>query len=690
MTLPDDAFFELMRSSLGAIKTPFNKQKLLEDLSSFVSRPEIQKTMAAYINGNDRRIIAAVALLGEPVPGELESFFSGDFSYAELQGMLLNLEERLILYRFREGDTLRLALNPRLEGILAPIAAARGELFSSSELPEAAEFPSGPPPVDSRVLAALFAFLFKGVPLLRGDPREAGEERPDLSFRKKALDEGSRLFPSLDLEALTGGILCLGLFVPEGEYLVPEEAKLAAFRSLSEGDRLEYLAAGIALFLVRGFSVCPARSILKSTVRLIHLILQSAAAPEEKRVLSESTIIKLAEILRRTEEKGWGFMGAGSSSGGIPPAPVLCRSLVLAGLFSVHPAEGKNYYLPVQRREAKAGGDQIPLAMDSGLSFILYPEIDFTDALDLAAFSSVEETGAAVRFTLSRESAVKGFDRGYTAEFMWRLLERLSGGRSGGALRWNLEDWEKRWKEVSLSSGTVLVLGGERAYLAQTGALAGLIKETLGPGIYLLSVDTGEAAAALRNAGVDIVARPQEKARRETVSPAFPPLADLSPPVLSVPVPPPASPQEKRQDPGAEESAAEIQETFRGFLRGMKLTRQEQDELEARIERRVVVSEGQLKDTTLRYEKLEARSLDYVGKAGVARQALASGSLLEVNFIIVGSSGQNTILGIPEGLEKKGADMILTVKPREGGESLRIPLGKISLLRRIKQSIFGE
>ena len=72
MTLPDSSFFELLRSVFGNIKTPFNKQRLMEDLFIFLSRSETRKTITAYINGQDHKLIAATALLGEPAPGGLE------------------------------------------------------------------------------------------------------------------------------------------------------------------------------------------------------------------------------------------------------------------------------------------------------------------------------------------------------------------------------------------------------------------------------------------------------------------------------------------------------------------------------------------------------------------------------------------------------------------------------------------
>jgi hypothetical protein len=60
----------------------------------------------------------------------------------------------------------------------------------------------------------------------------------------------------------------------------------------------------------------------------------------------------------------------------------------------------------------------------------------------------------------------------------------------------------------------------------------------------------------------------------------------------------------------------------------------------------------------------------------------------------------NRVIGKPETLEKSGGETLLVLNPVPGGSSvqgtlvpgevIRLPLGKIALLRRIKQSIFGE
>jgi hypothetical protein len=91
----------------------------------------------------------------------------------------------------------------------------------------------------------------------------------------------------------------------------------------------------------------------------------------------------------------------------------------------------------------------------------------------------------------------------------------------------------------------------------------------------------------------------------------------------------------------------------------------------------------------VRNEKLEARNLDYVGKTIVAKQALALKSPVEI--IWVTPEGESSrFMGVPEALEKRGGETVLALKTLPEGNEIRLPLGKISLLRRIKQSIFGE
>jgi hypothetical protein len=713
MTLPDSSFFELMRSIFGNIKTPVNKQRLMEDLSAFLSRDEIRRTISLYIDETDAMVIAAVAALHTPAPGELERFFAGELGYADLQDVLLNLEERFILYRFRENGVICLALNPALEPALAPFAADQSWVFPSITAEEAAAAGASPAPalpLDDRLLAAIISFV----------PGEGALFKNEGGLRKKVLDTGAVLFPGLDLELITGGLLTLGLVRPDGEGLAPDDANLAAFQGLSPHDRRIYCAAGIYCWgaeaggsFTGNATEDPAAGlhVLRGRIRsLAALIRHFLEQIDPARAYPLQTLRRCWGVLEQDE--------------GRVHFEKLLEGLEKTGLLRCFPAGYRTAGPGTAAHSITAASNNAgapALAMDTPFSCIIYPGISFADALALASFAVVRETGATVRFELTRESAVRGFDRGFTAEAMIELLNRLSGNRVAELLIWTLKDWQKRCAEVSLCEGIVLSLSADRRYLAEAEPVASLILRTIVPGVYLLSApESRDAAEALRKAGVDIFARyrrPEPRRGRVSGDTAAVGGAAVSGESRYTPYPSPAvlsryyrhgaagirfsAVDQAVPGPGAfdAEGREALKEQFRSALNRMQLPRGERDELSARIERRLVLSEAQLSGASLRYEKLEARGLDYVGKAAIAKQAIASKSLVEVKWPHA-ADGLQQAFGIPLALEKWEGESVLVINPvsqaaddtspQLPGNTIRIPLGKISLLRRIKKSIFGE
>jgi len=790
MTLPENKFFELFRSVLGNIKTPFNKQRLLEDLFNLLSRNEIQKIIAAYIDEQDQKVIAAIALLNEPAQEEMDSFFTGELSRAELYALIINLEERLILYRIRDNDVLRLSLNPVLEKVLAPMITDIRPLFpfltESSDKQIETPLPGRRQEtciLDGRIMAAFFSFIVGQEEIFAieaGTEAEgaafAGAALADNSFkenllkealyketllpriRKKILDEGKKKFPSLDIKQTLKTMLTLELFGTEGRSLIPRREKIIDFCVLSSMERYEYWAAAVYLCLEEtesnayngGYPGNRLKRIASFIHRFLHLI-------ESENLYPEITLRRLGELLEREEEgagnvlglpvfgrqaergienRGAAGQGAANLHGPFPFESLIAvmeKTDLLEREGSCWKA-GPVFAVPSNKvsDERDTAGIKPVIVMDAAFSFILYPEISFDDAMALAEFSSVKEiTGDSVRFELTRQSVVRGFDLGIDSAAMMELLGRLSGNRIDENLGWTLKEWESRHAGVSLSQGVILTLAEDLRYLAETRQVSSMIQRTLAPGVYLLSsMERSEAAAVLRKAGVDIIAQPPSRAGgkgqeagsgssrtlgsgtessktdgprteagRGYVRHFFSHLSskgaesfyrsDSSLSALS---------KLKSKEKAAEFSSGEadsVREKFRGVLDKMKLSKAEREELTARIERRLVLTNSQLEGASLRYEKLEARGLDYAGKCVIAKQAIEAGSLLDVSW--PGSGGTvSRVIGRPQTLEKKEGDSVLVLKNSDAAEAgdtafqetIRIPLGKISLMRRIKQSIF--
>jgi hypothetical protein len=758
MTLPEDAFFDLLRSVFGHIKTPFNKQNLLSDLAAFLSRDDIRRNIAAYIDEADAQVIAAVALLENPTAAELENFFAGESRGGDLEIsiLLLNLEERFILYRYRDGAVFRLGLNPVLMPVIKPFAEDMSRIFPSLPAGDGENHAGRAPPseaaaLDDRIFAALISFVLEEGSLFRAEGR----------LRKKVLDSGGRIFPGVDLELMIRSLLCLGLCrgsaapgalpggirSPEEEILMPEDHALGAFRNLEPRHRRVYWAAGLYLGAELSPELMPAPQLLRGRVRrLAQLIDRLLEFLSPLRVYPIKTLRRILFFLEWEEGKYSAGQGSVPSATPVPAgggvdAGILCAVMARAGLLC---AESLAYRPLVPAERSAATGKFCPggsagqqdsakpgtpvLVIDAPFFCLVYPGIEFADVLALASFTAVRETGAVFRFEISRESCLRGFERGLSAADMGELLARLSGNRLEPSLLWTLRDWEKRSTEVSLFEGAVLVLSPERRYLAATEALAALIRRELAPGLYLL--DSGDQAAeALRKAGVDMLTRyagqPETGALdsgglkmeglpglyRGGIRGPFPALEkqgyqDAASPFMAaleagkgpggIGLGP--APREPAW-PGAENAgmAETLKARFRAALAGCTLSRPERNELAARIERRLVLSESQLSSASVRGEKLEARGLDYVGKTSIAKQALNTHSLVEVLWSA--ADREQRIAGVPLALEKSGGESILVIEdsrdqedaspaPRAPGNTIRIPVGKISLLRRIKKSIF--
>ncbi|MDR2747806.1 MAG: hypothetical protein LBB77_10230 [Treponema sp.] len=708
MTLPDDVFFDLLRSVFGHIKTPFNKQNLLADLWTFFSREDVQRNLAAYIDETDAQVIAAVAILGKPTAGDLERFFAGDEG---LSLQLLNLEERFILYRFREEGHLRLALNPALAPVLKSVT---GEAFPSFPLEKdtaEARSPAAPESGrgDDRIFAALLSFFLE-----EGSPFGLGGRR-----RKKIVDTGKRIFPGVDLDASFRCFLRLGLIRPfagpEGEILDIEDRTLGAFQELDRRGRLVYWAAGLVDAGNEAGDLdgkLSAPQLLRGRIRrLARFINGILGFLKEDRVYPVETLGRFLFILEWEDD-------AGPSTPDLSLLNInaLCGAMVQAGLLCHVP---RGYCLPEEPSERQTTP---VLTVDAPFFCLIYPGIDPADVLALASFAIIRETGAVFRFELTRESCLRGFQRGVAAAEMGELLLRLSGNRVEPAVLWTLEDWEKRSKEVALFEGTFLALSPERRYLAETEALSAMIRRELAPGFYWL-VPGAKVAEALRRAGVEVFLRspgPEGGQGGDSGQAGEGCLQRIQGTRRLFPSPErelPVLPELNAEEADAGQDAEMLKTRFRQILAGRSLSAAERKELTARIDRRLVLAESQLSADSVRAEKLEARGLDYVGKASIARQAISTHSLLEVVWSSPEEGGrEQRVLALPLGLEKSGGESILVAEDsrppgdaqaasdtagnnpaaprmpgntiRIPGNTIRIPLGKISFLRRIKKSIF--
>ncbi|MDR2803114.1 MAG: hypothetical protein LBB22_02350 [Treponema sp.] len=682
ITLPDTHFFNLMRSILGNIQSPFNKQRLLNELVSFLSNNDIQKTIASYIDQDDHKIIAAIAALNEPCRWDLGVFFNGDYSYAELDTLVLNLEERLIVYTVKEDGKNHLSLNPLLKKILSPAASNNSVLFpcapKSAHLNQQANFF-----FDDTFLAAFLTFMLPEKHILKTDG----------SLRKNLLQKINKIFPE-DSGVFAAALRNIGLlFEGSSGY---DMQKLRNFAKLTEVERFAYCAAGLYM---NSYAVPHAILTHRKFIQHIAAIAVSVFhSLDEDKCYPVSTLKRFIEINRM-------ILGGGSYRAGdfdaVPPekepfgAASLIEIMEKTGLL-LKTKDG--YCKRAIKSRASDDAENIPvIAFNSVFSFILLPEITFIDAVELITFCEVTDAKTSTQFELTPESAVRGFNCGINSGTMFKLLKKFSAARIDAGLESTLNDWEKRHSEIVIIDGISIVLSEGRRYMARTEPLASHIVLNPSPGVYLLDfTEKEEAAAVLKKAGADILSEPSMKipcaAAKRKASPFFIPVTPNSAALC-----PPRS-SESMRDYG---SVDESKEHFRAALDELKPAQMEREELSSRIERKLVISERQLSGAFIRYEKREARGLDYAGKLALVKQAMLFNEALEI-VVQDSPGGEKYITGVPLALEKSRDETVLSVKlmPRredgEGGDNInesgciKIYMGKIRIIRRIKQSIFSS
>ena len=243
-TLPDHHFFEIMRMYLGEIKTPYNKQKLIEDLSSFLRKDENKKNMMRLLSEEDLEILTAIKYIPKVSVEKLAKFFSKSFQFANLYEHLMNLEERLLVFRYVEKQTGKtyFKLNPLLsdyfnfllvkENLFKPAVAE-----NSFDLGTEKKTSSSGVTFKPELLAAIIAFVAQYPDLCKADG----------AFKKRIETILPTIFPQVKkvntLKYLVSAFENLNLFrTTEAGYVI-SVARLKAFAKLPEIVQYAYLTS---------------------------------------------------------------------------------------------------------------------------------------------------------------------------------------------------------------------------------------------------------------------------------------------------------------------------------------------------------------------------------------------------------------------------------------------------------------
>ena len=261
--MDEEMFFDIMRMYLGELKTPYNKQKLIEGLSSFLRKKENRDTLVSLLGSGDLKILTLVKNIRDCTAKKILTFIEGKVQNPrflnDLNEHLINLQERLILYSFTDKDsgTKELRINPMLEDDLLPLLQTEilfeqsgqelnaGQDLQVNTLQEKSQQPLLPQSACSlspQFLASFCSFAISHPDLCKNDG----------SLKKHSLTEMQEVFEGLGkscLEKLTAAFMNLSIFCALEKGISVDLDRLENFAAMEEKAQYFYLVtASVAHF----------------------------------------------------------------------------------------------------------------------------------------------------------------------------------------------------------------------------------------------------------------------------------------------------------------------------------------------------------------------------------------------------------------------------------------------------------
>ncbi len=710
LTLPDSDFFRLVRLHLGPIKTPFHKQRLIERLAAYVQKDETRRRILALLNEEDARFLTAIDFLDEPPLERLLDFLAQDRSYLEIHHRILNLEERLLIYRDRTGPEPEVRLNPFLADGIRLRAVRPAVLFPSRE-----EQPSNPPLpwLSEGLLLGFLSWMLRRQEVLKSDG----------TFRRRAIAEIEGIFPSLLLPSPEGtrlyllkdALVSLGLLRLRDGVLLPDLPAWQEFMEQEAGSRRPMLWAAFA-----------SRAALPLETRSRFIAALLTALPGG-RAFSVPSLVRMAAAALPGEqidpETGRRIVVAMASLEILLPAGDPGSVPGDAARNSGRDGGTEEYLRNPHARmdEEQAAEREPPLILQPTFDLTVTPRMPAAEALPIAIAADVRGCDTYTRYELTKGSVARAIREGWDAEGILRHLERLSGKPAPQNVAFSLDIWERELRSLALYRGRVLVVDGELRHLVEhSEELRSSIRKVLAPGVYLLVDEDGEGVRkAFERIGLELP--PESDGRtaahatgsaigsatgraagsgpssgsgpRSVSEPDTGERTGSSPPRLSGP-PSAASAgysAGQREAGGflADPEGDLVEQELFSHLDSMQLAPHSREELARRIRSHLVLFPYQLSEGTVHRERREARGLDYLGKVRLIEQVLLSEWDL-IELVVRGSRGEpEKMLVKPRQLEKVGSGLFLAGSRMPDQEAVRISVGKIGLVRRIRGSLLG-
>ncbi len=676
-TLDDEQFFAIMRIYLGEIKTPYNKQNLVDKLTSFIHLEENQNVLIKMLSSADIKIIAVIIFIREATFEKLEQFFlsaeeKNTGSTRKLSDNLQNLKERLILFEYEKSGKKIIAINPLLENKFNELVSLEA-IFPREESSDFSENEESTIFLNASYIASFITYV---------------ESHPDLcknngELKKKANSDLEQIYGKSweKLSLLTRALLGLSIFQEQEKGIFVDNKRLALFAKLPRSVQYAYICAASCGHFSRSSLQCYAQDLLDTLCSLPNYgltreeILQFSFLVKEragsKRANSES---RFSKILTQAE--------SGTNVDKNASSFLLMESMLdAASAFGLLQEKTK-------RKDGKplfcawsglCDSEETPslenlVSIDASCSVTILPGFDLQNLLTLTPFMTIQHFDTAAVFEIDRQSVRRAFDSGFDPQKICTLLESYTSYGVPQNLRIRLEEWFAVYSSASLYNGYVLKVSPELSERTKNNPLLSRhIREILAEGIFLLDFTNAEQAQnVISKSGLDFIGNVKTSTANTDVLP-LPTIrfenAHLFP--------------EKKGTVCAFDLQfrKNLQHSLVSELESIEMSPEQREGLLERIENCLVLNKNQLCASSVPFEKLEASGMDYLGKIHLIERAIQNHSLLEIEM----KSLNTFLVGYPLVLNKKGGNATVEFEVAANGSHQLVFVGSASRIRKIRR-----
>lgn len=698
--LDENSFFEIMHLYLGEIKTPYNRQKLISELSGFLKNQNHIQRIKTFLTPRDFKILSAVKYIKNPTKDILADFFTEEIPVVQLYNSLSNLEQRLIIFT-KKNDFAKeksFHINPIFENEFSEYLTAQ-ILFSNHTVKKNLT-PSGfaiTPLTLSAFVSAISAYEISC--------KSNGE------LKKNAMNLLLEIFPEADkeqIQLLENAFLNLALITETGGNFSINEDRLKSFSNLDE-DIQNVLLCSSAVSLY-------SRNGLRKEAQLLFDCLQTL----DDKIFSEKDILRLSCIIQSLRENPFSINqnSTGKKSrfetmmenafhdrqnNPYNEATLMERlfsAAVKLGIIQKVGTDEKEILLYRRNTQMNFGKTEnsneisktndFPktVSIDSIYSVTIMPGLSLSQMLEMSTFLMIKKMDVAAEFELSKKSAAKYFDRGKSPENLFSELEKFSTFKVSENLIFTVRDWFESYNSARVYKGYILKLSEQNIKIAEGNAnIKKYIKEKISEGIYLLNVSTEQEFSYFKKTcGLDLsgTVRSPEVKQKENVFPAIQKTKKIIFPQKSA---------ETEEIFESQKNAEAIQNELLNKLDSLDFTQDAKNSLKESILKHLIICEEQITLCAVKLEKLEASGMDFSGKLRILETAEKNQNFVEItipknfmreDFKSGGETNYHSLIAKILMISKQEGEAIAKIQIEPEKETKNILVSKITNVKLLK------